>query len=154
MADLSNRAKEIIEKILYITIASVSKDGEPWNAPVFSAYDQDYNFYWGTYKDSQKAQNIRHDGKVFLVIYDSTVPSGAGEGVYIKATAKELSEPAEVRQAFDLLKARHTAPFWEFAAVQDGGPIRLYRATPERAWMNDDGQKNGFYIDVRTEIKL
>ena len=44
---LSKRAKEIIERVIYITIASISDDGRPWNAPVFSAYDEDFSFYWG-----------------------------------------------------------------------------------------------------------
>ena len=31
---LSARAKEIVEQIEYVTIASVDSDGMPWNAPV------------------------------------------------------------------------------------------------------------------------
>ena len=127
VSQLSQRAKEIIEKIDYVTIASVSENGDPWNAPVFSAYDKDYNFYWGTHKESQKARNIKANGKVFLVIYDSTVPSGTGEGVYVKAKAKQLTDPDEVKQAFDLLKTRHDAPFWEFEAVQGGADPTLLR---------------------------
>ena len=154
MKDLSKRAKEIISQIQYVTIASVAEDGMPWNSPVFSAYDEDYNFYWGTHKDSQKAKNIEANGNVFLVIYDSTVPSGTGEGVYIKATAHQLAEPGEVKRVFELMKSRHATSFWDFAAVQESGPIRLYKATPQQAWMNDDGKKDGHYIDIRTEIHL
>jgi nitroimidazol reductase NimA-like FMN-containing flavoprotein (pyridoxamine 5'-phosphate oxidase superfamily) len=154
MKDLSKRAKEIIEKIQYVTIASVTEDGMPWNSPVFAAYDKDFNFYWGTHNDSQKAKNIRSNGNVFLVIYDSTVPSGTGEGVYIKATAQQISEPDEVKRVFELLKTRHAASFWDFAAVSEEGPIRLFKAVPQQAWMNDDGRKSGHYIDIRTEITL
>jgi general stress protein 26 len=153
MNDLSKRAKEIIAKIQYATIASVTDGGMPWNSPVFSAYDEDYNFYWGTHVDSQKAKNIRANSNVFLVIYDSTVPSGTGEGVYIRATAQQLSDPDEVRHVFNLLQDRHTTPFWDFAAVSSG-PIRLFKAVPKQTWMNDDGHKNGHYIDIRTEITL
>jgi general stress protein 26 len=77
-------AKEIIEKIQYITIATVSKDGEPWNTPVYSAYDEDYNFYWISWKENQHSKNIAENNQVFSVIYDSTVPEGTGEGVYIR----------------------------------------------------------------------
>jgi len=154
MKDLNKRAKEIIEEIMYVTIASVTEDGMPWNSPVFSAYDESYNFYWGTHKDSQKAKNIRSNPNVFLVIYNSKVPAGTGEGVYIKATAKEITEPDEVRRIFDLLKTRHATSFWDFEAVSEDGPIRLYKATPQQAWMNDDGRKNGHYVDIRTEIEL
>jgi nitroimidazol reductase NimA-like FMN-containing flavoprotein (pyridoxamine 5'-phosphate oxidase superfamily) len=155
MKDLSIRAKEIIDQIQYVTIASVADDGMPHNTPVFSAYDEDYNFYWGTYKDSQKAKNIRANNNVFLVIYDSTVPSGTGEGVYVKATAYEVTEPDEIKRVYDLLKTRHApAHFWEWGAIQADGPIRLYKAVPQQAWMNDDDKKNGYYIDTRTEIQL
>lgn len=152
--DLSKRAKEIIDSIKYVTIASVTKDGLPWNSPIFSAYDEDYNFYWGTHKDSQKAKNIRANGNVFLTIYDSTVSPGTGEGVYVKATAHEVTEPNEVKRVFELLKKRHATSFWDFAAVQGDGPIRLYKAVPQQAWMNDGDKKNRHYIDIRTEIKL
>ena len=152
--DLSKRAKEIIHTIQYVTIASVAEDGLPWNSPVFTAYDEDYNFYWGTHLDSQKAKNIRANGNVFLVIYDSTVPSGTGEGVYIKATAQQISDPIEVKKVYELLKNRHATSFWDFAAVGEEGPIRLFKAVPQQAWMNDDGRKNGHYIDVRAEIEL
>jgi len=154
MKDLSKRAKEIIKQIQYVTIASVTEDGLPWNSPVFAAYDEDYNFYWGTHLDSQKAKNIRANGNVFLAIYDSTVPAGTGEGVYIKAIAQQISDQDEIKRVFDLLKDRHATSFWDFAAVGEDGPIRLYKATPQQAWMNDDGRKNGHYVDIRTEINL
>lgn len=152
--NLSVRAKEVIERIQYVTIASVDEQGMPWNAPVFTTFDEQYNFYWGTHKDSQKARNIDRNPNVFLVIYDSTVPAGTGEGVYIRAQAHQVTEPQEVHRVFNLLKSRHATSFWDFDAVSSTGPIRLYKATPQLAWMNDDGHKDGHYIDIRTEITL
>jgi hypothetical protein len=38
------RARAVIKKISYITIATVSDDGMPWNAPVFAAYDENTIF--------------------------------------------------------------------------------------------------------------
>ena len=152
--DLSKQAKEIIARINYITIASVTPDSKPWNSPVFSAYDDDYNFYWGTHKDSQKAKNIAANENVFLVIYDSTVPPGTGEGVYVKAKAHQITKLEEVKKVFDLLKTRHATSFWDFAAVGEDGPIRLYKAIPEKVWMSDGDSKNGHYVDIRTEINL
>lgn len=67
--DNAAKAKEIIEKIPYITIASVQDDGLPWNAPVFAAYaayDETYNFYWGTAAGNQKSKNIKANNNVFL----------------------------------------------------------------------------------------
>jgi general stress protein 26 len=152
--NLSKRAKEIISNIYYITIASVTKDGMPWNSPVFSAFDEDYNFYFGTHKDSQKAKNIKNNENVFLVIYDSSVRPGTGEGVYIRAKAQQMTDPREVKRVFDLLKQRHATDFWDFAALSEAGPIRLYKVVPDKAWMNDNGSKDGHYVDIRTEIDL
>ena len=150
----AQRAREIIEAIHYSTIASISDDGLPWNAPVFSAYGKDDNFYWGSHKDSQHSKNIRFNKNIFLVIYDSTVPAGKGEGVYIRAAAKELEDPQEIEFAHRLLTERHIAPYWKLEEVQGGGPIRLYKAVPEKFWMNADGEKDGHYIDVRVEVRL
>ncbi len=55
----NKRAAEIIKDIKYITIASVSDDGQPWNTPVYSAFDKDLNFYWFSDKNSQHSQNVR-----------------------------------------------------------------------------------------------
>ena len=88
--------KSLIAKIPYITIATVSEDGMPHNTPVFTACDDKYNFYWGTYLNSQKSKNIRHNKNVFLVIYNSTDLPGEGFGVYIKATAEELTDQREI----------------------------------------------------------
>ena len=126
----------------------------PWNTPVYSAFDKDYNFYWGTHIDSQKAKNIRNNENVFLVIYDSTVPPGTGEGVFIQAKARQLARPDEVQQAYEILRDRRPTPFWKPEAFGEKGPVRLFTAVPQKAWMNDDGEKNGHYIDIRTEIKL
>lgn len=152
--NLSKRAKEIIHDIDYITIASVTKDGLPWNSPVFSAFDDDYNFYWGTNKDSQKARNIESNPNVFLVIYDSTVPAGEGEGVYIQATSTQLTDPQEIADAHRLLQGRRPVPYWKLEQVQGDAPVRLYKAVPQRVWMNEDGEKDGHYVDIRTDIKL
>lgn len=148
------KAKEIIAKIPYITIATVSEDGMPWNAPVFTAYDEKYNFYWGTYRNSQKSKNIRHNKNVFLVIYDPSDSPGEGFGVYMQATAEELNDPKEIETAHKLLWGRHVVPYWKLEQVQGGAPIRLYKAVPKKIWVNGEGQENGHYIDTRVEIKL
>lgn len=154
MKDLDTRAAEIIEEVVYITVATASDDGDPWNSPVFSAYDRNYTFYWGSHTDSQHSRNIRSNGRAFLVIYDSTVPAGTGEGVYIRASAAEVTEPSEVAAAHRLLRDRRPVPFWKPDDIGGDAPIRLFKAVPDRVWMNDDGEVNGTYIDKRTAVTL
>src|SRR3989344_4621199 len=100
---LKNKAKDIISKILYITIATSSKDGTPWNSPVYSAYDEDYNFFWASDQNGQHSKNIKENDQVFIVIYDSTVPEGTGEGVYIQAKAHALTDEKEILKALEVL---------------------------------------------------
>jgi general stress protein 26 len=150
----SQRAKELIEKIQYAAVATVSGDGRPWNAPVFVAYDSNYNFYWGTDHNSQKSKNIYNNDHVFLVLYDSTAPAGKGEGVYIEATAAEIKHAQEIERAHKLLCDRHVAPYWKLQQLQGSAPVRLYKAIPSKIWMNGGGTNDGHYVDIRVEVKL
>lgn len=154
------RAAEIINKILYITIASVSDEGQPWNSPVYSGFDNELNFYWASDKDSQHSKNVRANGRVFIVIYDSTAADGKGEGVYIQAEAKELDDDREIMSARRITQARKG----QLDEITDDEPEkfkgisvrRVYKAMPQKIWMNDDElDDNGKRIrDTRVEIAL
>lgn len=153
----NKRAAEIVKEILYITIASVSADGQPWNTPVYSAFDKDLNFYWFSDKNSQHSQNVRSNDKVLLVIYNSTVPEGTGEGVYVKATVSELNDPEEILAAKALLDERVGKEKERNAENYMGDAVlRGYKATAIQVWMNDDDKdENGSYVrDIRVEVTL
>ena len=154
-SSLINKAKEIISKILYITIATSTKDGTPWNSPVYSAYDEDYNFYWASDQNGQHSKNIKENDKVFLVIYDSTALEGTGEGVYVQAQAHMLTVEKEILEALEVLDKR-VGKNKERDAKKFLGeyPRRVYKAVPEKVWMNGDGDINGNYIDIRIEVEL
>lgn len=158
MSDRHNkRAAEIIKQIKYITIASVSADGQPWNTPVYSAFDRDLNFYWFSDKNSQHSQNVRNNNKVLLVIYDSTVPEGTGEGVYIKATVSELNEPEAILAAKAVLDERVGKEKERNAENYMGNAVlRGYKAKALQIWMNDDeADDSGNYIrDIRVEVPI
>ena len=152
--DLNSKAKKIIEKILYITIATVSKDGQPWNSPVYSAFDKNYNFYWASDKNGQHSKNITENENIFIVIYDSTVPEGTGEGVYVKAKAYSLEDEKEIQHALEYLDGRVGKKPHDPNGFLGDMPRRVYKAVPEKFWVNDDGDINGNYIDIRIEVNL
>ncbi|MCA9387404.1 pyridoxamine 5'-phosphate oxidase family protein, partial [Candidatus Dojkabacteria bacterium] len=52
------RAKEIISRVHYLTLATTSLDGTPWNSPLSYAVDKNFNFYFGSPKNTQHSQNI------------------------------------------------------------------------------------------------
>jgi len=148
-------AKRIIEKILYITIATSSLDSKPWNSPVYSAFDENYNFYWASDKNGQHSRNIKENDNIFIVIYDSTVPEGTGEGVYVKARGQELTYKEDILSALSLLDKRVGKTIKRDAnEFLDDYPRRIYKAVPEKFWVNEDGKIKGNYIDVRVEVKL
>jgi nitroimidazol reductase NimA-like FMN-containing flavoprotein (pyridoxamine 5'-phosphate oxidase superfamily) len=146
------RARRIVREIKYITIASASKDGQPWNSPVYSAFDHDYNFYWASDRGGQHSRNIRENPRVFLAIYDSTVPEGTGKGVYVQAIAAELTDPIDIQRGLDQLDKRVGKPPHSPEQFMGKMPRRVYRATPQRVWVNEDGTREGEYIDIRVEI--
>lgn len=152
--DLVAAARDIITKIPYITIASVSESGKPWNTPVFCAYDEWYNFYFSTDTDSHKARNIRANSQVFLVIYDSTAEPGSGIGVYIEGNARLLIDESEKHRAYDLMVARRKpVPFHEFSDFHSG-PYGLYIVEPVRIYMNTNSERLCKRVDKKVVIEL
>lgn len=153
---MEDKAKEILQKIIYITIATSDKNGMPWNSPVSSAFDEEYNFYWTSNKNGQHSQNIRGNPNVFLVIFDSTAPEGTGEGVYVKAKAYELNDETEIQHALETNYKRkgESGHHHEPKEFLGDYPRRFYKAVPETFWINGGGDINGNYIDIRAEVDL
>jgi nitroimidazol reductase NimA-like FMN-containing flavoprotein (pyridoxamine 5'-phosphate oxidase superfamily) len=158
MSDYHNkRALEILNEILYITIASVSSEGKPWNTPVYSAFDDDLNFYWFSDKNAQHSKNVQANPEVCLAIYDSTVPQGTGEGVYIEAVVEELQNESEVMAARKRMDERvGRTKERKFATYSGDAVLRGYKAIPRKAWMNEVEQdkKGRFVRDIRVEVPL
>ncbi len=123
-------AVKILKSMKYMTLATVCEDGSPWNSPVAHSPLKELVFYWGSTEDSVHSQNIRRDKRVFVVVYDSTLPEGMGEGVYMKGEAEELDEVE--------------------------GLVRMYRFTPKQIWINDaEKDANGKYLkDFRVELDM
>ncbi len=152
--DKIEKARKIISDILYITLATSSKDGVPWNSPVYSAYDENYNFFWVSSPESKHSKNIEANNRVAIVIYNSTDPEGTGEGVYILAKGYELSEQDEIGKALKLLYGRKNKPVKPIANFTGDSPRRVYKAVPEKFWMNETEKVNGHPVDVRTEVVI
>lgn len=152
-------AKDMVQRIMYITIASVSQDGEPWNSPVYAAYDNGGTFYWTSSPESQHSRNISEHSGVFIVIYDSTVPEGTGVGaVYIEARASVIDDPDEIEIARAHTNGRvgKTDSVGTAEQFGPGAVRRVYKAEPVRAWVNTDelDQDGAWLRDVRAEIPL
>lgn len=151
--ELMSMAKTVIEDILYITIATVDKDWKPWNTPVYSAYDEGYNFYWVSDKENNHSKNISNNWKAFIVIYDSTVPEWTGFWVYMEWIWKEfIWNKNRLQKISNLLSERKNKTprntdeyLWEY-------PRRIYKFIPNKIYVNIEDERDWNYVDARVEI--
>ncbi len=123
-------AVQILRTMKYLTVATVCKDGAPWNTPVSASVDSQLIFTWGSSPNSQHSLNIRHDAHAFGVIFDSHAPEGTGEGLYLSGRVEKVGEENET--------------------------ITIYRFLPEQIWINDENKnEDGSYKnDIRFEIPI
>ena len=152
--DKIEKAKKIISEILYITLATSSKGGGPWNTPVYSSYDENYNFFWVSSPESRHSKNIKENNRIAIVIYNSTDPEGTGRGVYIQATAHEVIDEKEIEKALGLLYGRKNKAPKPITDFLGDSPRRVYQAVPQKFWMNETQKVNGHPVDVRTEVDI
>ncbi|HEX7963296.1 MAG TPA: pyridoxamine 5'-phosphate oxidase family protein [Candidatus Saccharimonadales bacterium] len=148
------QAKRLIEQNIYAAIATADSAGRPWNSPVFVVYDDELNFYWASGVKSQHSQNIHENSHIFLVLFDSTVEWGKGEGVYIQARAKELTNLADITKACKLRYQRQPKANQSPSDFTGVLPRRVYRAVPEHIWINGDAMHKGYFVDGRYEVDL
>jgi general stress protein 26 len=148
----NTKVKAVLDAISYMTIATVNENSEPWNTPVASfRFDNDYAFYWASWRDNQHSQNVRANGNAFVVVYDSTPANGQpSAGVYMQGQAFELTDEQEVIQAALVFKDDPYNPSDGKQYLGDY-PRRIYKFVPEQMWMNDDDTVNGNFVDVRVD---
>ncbi len=151
---LIQQAKNIIQKNLYITLATIGKDGLPWSSPVYAAYDENYNFYWASAKNAKHSLNIEENDKISFVIFDSSVPWGKGEGVYMQAKAFQLIRKKDILHAFTYRYGRINQAPRPLEEFLDKAPRRIYKAVPEKIWIKVDTKENGYFVDKRIELRL
>jgi putative heme iron utilization protein len=149
-----DRARELLSTVRHVAIATVNADGSPHNSPVFAGTDDQLNVYWLSCQDCQHTQNIDRDGRVFVVMFDST---GAGGGLYIQGTARELNGD-ELKAGLQVLNAardRHEK-YQPDVTFINGSEQCLYRATPEKMWINlaERDEQGRIIRDYRHEISI
>ena len=128
--DLAAVAREIIDANRYLTLATADGDGRPWAAPVWYANEGYTDFLWVSRPEARHSRNLASRPGLAIVIFDSTVPVGGAQAVYVEALAEELSG-AERERGIAIYSRRsqaHGAGEWRGADVIAPAPHRLYRA--------------------------
>jgi len=85
------------------------------------------------------------------------VPEGTGEGAYLQMIVKELTEESEVMDAKAVCDKRAgKTSDRDFSKYSGDVPLRGYKASPVKIWMNDDElDTNGKYVkDIRIEVSI
>ena len=137
MADHAAVARDLIESVQYLTLATADEAGRPWASPVWFAHEGFERFVWVSKPDALHSRNLLARPEVGIVIFDSTVPAGTGQAVYAEAVAEQLEE-GEDEAALEIFSARSQAigaPAWTVDAVRMPALLRLYRATVSATWV-------------------
>jgi hypothetical protein len=151
-SDLAAIAKSIIDANIYMVLGSADGTGTPWVSPVYFASRDYTNFYWVSSPQVRHSLNISVRSQISVVIFDSRLPIGTGQGVYMEAMAGELID-ADVETGigvYSQASVRDGASEWSLDDVLSPAPYRLYRARATGHWVLDRED----HPDHRIQISL
>jgi hypothetical protein len=128
--ELGAIARALIDSSLYMALGTADEAGRPWVSPVYYAPATYTEFIWVSSPEARHSRNVATRPDVSIVIFDSRVPIGTGQGVYMPAVAEELTGDA-VARGIDIFSRRsenHGARAWTREDVLPPARHRLYRA--------------------------
>jgi nitroimidazol reductase NimA-like FMN-containing flavoprotein (pyridoxamine 5'-phosphate oxidase superfamily) len=129
VSDLADLARGVVDGNRYLALGTADAAGTPWVSPVFFAHRGYADFYWASAPDTRHSRNIAARADVSIAIYDSRVPIGQAEAVYLTATAAQVPD-SELDAAALLFNARlPAAQHLAAGELRAPAPFRLYRAT-------------------------
>ena len=156
------KARKIIEKNVFMTIATASTDGEPWVTPVFYSYDAALNFYWYSSSRTKHSELIAKNKKVALTIFNANADEEDASGVYISGNAFEVDKD-ELRHALTTYfeRAMPTNEEERYKMINtpedflEFSELRMYKVVPAKVYVSGQAkQYSGKWIDTRIEVKL
>ena len=74
-----------------MALGTTDEIGHPWVSPVWYASEDYLNFLWVSSPDAKHSRNLAVHAEVAVAIFDSSVPVGGAEAVYMKGVADELT---------------------------------------------------------------
>ncbi len=143
MATLGEESAAIARAILdanhYMVLGTADSAGQPWVSPVWFAHADYRELVWVSRPGSRHSQNIAARPEVSIVIFDSKVPVGNGQAVYMSAVASEVdgSELDRGMAVFSRKSVVDGAGEWTVDRVRPPAELRLYRAVVAEHWILD-----------------
>jgi hypothetical protein len=137
--DLTAIARTIVDSNMYMVLGTADESGQPWVSPVYYASAEYKEFYWVSSPEVRHSRNIAVRPQVSIVIFDSRVPIGTGQGVYMSAIAEQLTGAALDRgiEIFSRSSLVHGGHEWKREDVGEAALYRFYRATASEHWIRD-----------------
>ena len=141
--DLGSTAKAIIDGNLYMVLGTANQAGRPWVSPVYYAPVDCCEFLWVSRPETLHSRNLVGRPEVSIVIFDSSVPIGSGQGVYMAATAEEVPGDARIPRIglFSGRSLRHGGREWTLDDVEPPAGFRLYCATASAHYILDSSDR-------------
>jgi uncharacterized protein YhbP (UPF0306 family) len=126
---LNDLARTIIDSNRYMALGTADPDGHPWVSPVWFASEDYTHFHWVSSPDARHSRNVAARPEVAVAIFDSTVPVGGAQAVYMSGRAAELTgTELEVSiEVFGRLSEADVGRRWGLEDVQPPSLFRLYR---------------------------
>ena len=151
--DLATVAKDIIDSIRYMVLGTADDVGHPWVSPVYFASEKYREFYWMSSPEVRHSRNLLVRPEVSIVIFDSRIPVGMGQAVYMSATAEKLTG-VDLERGVEIYNGRfqnpaeHGVRTIKLEDVRSPAPYRLYRATVLEHWILDPNTRPDNRISV------
>jgi putative heme iron utilization protein len=124
-------ARRIVESNMCLTLATADADGRPSVSRVRYAPASNDEFLWVSDPEARHSRNIAVCPEIATVSFDSTVPIGSAEALYLEAVAEQLSGEAAERAIATYSERSQAcgARTWDVPDVTYPVALRLYRAS-------------------------
>ena len=150
-ADLTEMARRVIDGNHYMTLGTLDPDGEPRLSPVYYTAARYSDFYWLSSPEKHHSRNVLQHPAVKIVIFDSTAVVGAGEAVYLTATARPVRDDELESACGEAFRTTAGARRWEPEELREGADLRLYVAAIRACEVHVAGGHpvHGCGVDIR-----
>ena len=127
-SDLDALARRVIDANHYMTLGTQSAGGRMRLSPVYYTAARYTDFYWLSSPEARHSRNVAEHPGVELVIYDSTAAVGAGEAVYVTATARRIGDEEVDEVIGEAFHPRAGARAFGADEMRGDADLRLYVA--------------------------
>ncbi len=126
--DLGAEARAVVDRTRYMVIGTADASGTPWTTPVYFSHEDYADFYWVSSPVARHSENIAVRPEVSIVVFDSTVPIGGAEAVYMSGAAA-LVPDGELERCSMIFRTRDSFERFGPDELRGPGSLRLYRAS-------------------------